>query len=226
MSVSGLILLIVLIGISVYDFNVLKKSKIKISSCISSSLITLVVNVFLIFIGLLIGNIIFGDNSEYWILISLILVLSISYFRFRGREIKKGKVVDNKKKEKKITEKEKLKQQIENAASFGFMVTLVTFGLLFYLKTDNSAEYYFSFLDPILIGSLAFWTYKKLSFWGCLLMTIIFIIGKLIYIVPVYSAGGSGSAGIGMTVVISYFMIKGVIASYKLKNMKKIKSNV
>lgn len=127
---------------------------------------------------------------------------------------------------KKITEKEKLKQQIENAASFGFMVTLVTFGLLFYLKTDNSAEYYFSFLDPILIGSLAFWTYKKLSFWGCLLMTIIFIIGKLIYIVPVYSAGGSGSAGIGMTVVISYFMIKGVIASYKLKNMKKIKSNV
>ena len=51
-------------------------------------------------------------------------------------------------------------------------------------------------------------------------MTSYFIIGKLMMILPVYAAGGSGSAGVGMAVVITYFMIKGVIGSYK-HNFKK-----
>ena len=51
---------------------------------------------------MLIGSAIFGDNNEYWVIISLILVAGISYFRFKGREISKGKVKEVKtKKEKK-----------------------------------------------------------------------------------------------------------------------------
>ena len=46
-------------------------------------------------------------------------------------------------------------------------------------------------------------------------MTYLFIVGKLMMIVPAYAAGDSGGAGIGMSVIISYFMIKGVISAYK-----------
>ena len=209
-------MILTVLGVSIYDFYILKKSKVKTTSCLSSAGITLVVNFIIFIVGMLIGSAIFGDNNEYWVIISLILVAGISYFRFKGREISKGKVKEVKtKKEKKLAPRDQQAEDIRNAAGLGFFVVVVTALLLFYLKTDNSADYYLKFLDPILIGVLAFWTYKKLSFWGCLLMTSLFIVGKLMMIVPAYAAGGSGGAGIGMSVIISYFMIKGVISAYK-----------
>ena len=216
MNAAGFIMILTVLGVSIYDFYILKKSKAKTTSCLSSAGITLVVNFIIFIVGMLIGSAIFGDNNEYWIIISLIFVAGISYFRFKGREISKGKVKEVKaKKEKKLAPRDQQAEEIRNAAGLGFFVVAATTLLLFYLKTDNSADYYISFLDPILIGVLAFWTYKKLSFWGCLLLTSLFIVGKLMMIVPAYAAGGSGSAGIGMTVIISYFMIKGVISAYK-----------
>ena len=209
-------MILTVLGVSIYDFYILKKSKVKTTSCLSSAGITLVVNFIIFIVGMLIGSAIFGDNNEYWVIISLILVAGISYFRFKGREISKGKVKEVKtKKEKKLAPRDQQAEDIRNAAGLGFFVVVVTALLLFYLKTDNSADYYLKFLDPILIGVLAFWTYKKLSFWGCLLMTSLFIVGKLMMIVPAYAAGGSGGAGIGMSAIISYFMIKGVISAYK-----------
>ena len=216
MNAAGFIMILTVLGVSIYDFYILKKSKVKTTSCLSSAGITLVVNFIIFIVGMLIGSAIFGDNNEYWVIISLILVAGISYFRFKGREISKGKVKEVKtKKEKKLAPRDQQAEDIRNAAGLGFFVVVVTALLLFYLKTDNSADYYLKFLDPILIGVLAFWTYKKLSFWGCLLMTSLFIVGKLMMIVPAYAAGGSGGAGIGMSVIISYFMIKGVISAYK-----------
>ena len=47
---------------------------------------------------------------------------------------------------------EVLKTQIETikmSAGFGFLVVVVTSLLLFYLKTDNSSDYYLKFLDPL-----------------------------------------------------------------------------
>ena len=220
MSSSGIIITAILIGISIYDFNILKKSKLQITKCVSSALITLVFNLVLLGIGALIGSAIFGSNNDYWIIISLILISGISYFRFKGREISKGKIKAEKSKKKKLSPKEQQVEAIKTAAGFGFFVVVVTTLLLFYLKTDNSMDYYFRFLDPVLIGLFALWAYKKLSFWGSLLMTTMFIIGKLFMIIPVYASGGSGSSGIGMTVVISYFMIKGVIAAYKYNHSK------
>ena len=221
MNLAGLIMILTVMGVSVYDFYILKKSKVKTASCLSSAGITLIVNFVIFIVGMLIGSAIFGDNNEYWVIISLILVGGISYFRFKGREISKGKVKEAKvKKEKKLSPKDKQIETIKMSAGFGFLVVVVTSLLLFYLKTDNSSDYYLRFLDPILIGLLAYWTYKKLSFWGCLLMTSLFIIGKLIMFVPAYAAGGFGGGGIGMTVVISYFMIKGVFAAYKYNYSK------
>ena len=92
MSSSGIIITAILIGISIYDFNILKKSKLKITKCVSSALITLVFNLVLLGIGALIGSVIFGSNNDYWIIISLILISGISYFRFKGREISKDKI--------------------------------------------------------------------------------------------------------------------------------------
>jgi hypothetical protein len=218
MNLAALILVTLLGGISIYDFYVLKKAKVKTLTCLSSAGITLVVNVVLFIIGLMIGSAIFGEDNNVYLIVSVILVAGVSYFRFTGREIKVVKKKTKTVKDKKSI-KDKLKDDIENAASFGGLVAAVTFGLLFYLKQDNSIEYYMKFSDPILIGALAYWTYKKLSFWGCLLMTSLFIIGKLMLIIPAY-AGGYGGAGIGMTVVMSYFMIKGVIAAYKYNSNK------
>lgn len=216
MNAAGFLMIVTVLGISIYDFYILKKSKVNTTSCLSSAGITLVVNFIIFIIGMLIGSAIFGDNNEYWVVLSVILVAGISYFRFKGREISKGKVKEVKpKKEKKLAPKAQQADDIRNAAGLGFFVVGATILLLFYLKTDNSADYYFRFVDPALIGLLAFWTYKKLSFWGCLSMTLLFIVGKLIMIVPAYAAGHSGSAGIGITVVVSYFMVKGVIAAYK-----------
>jgi len=218
MNLAALILVTLLGGISIYDFYALKKSKVKTLTCLSSAGITLVVNAVLFIIGLMIGSAIFGEDNDIYLIVSVILVAGVSYFRFIGREIKVVKKKTKTVKDKK-TIKDKLKDDIVGATALGGLVTVVTFGLLFYLKQDNSLEYYVTFTDPILIGALAYWTYKKLSFWGCLLMTSLFIIGKLILIIPAY-AGGYGGAGIGMTVVMSYFMVKGVIAAYKYNSLK------
>jgi hypothetical protein len=214
MNIAGLVLILTVLSPSIYDFYILKKSKVKTVSCLSSSFFTLIINLVIFIVGMMIGSAIFGEGNDFWLLISVVLVAAFSYFRFKGREISKGKVKVEKKKEKKLSPKNKQIDEIKMAATFGYLTVAVTAGLLFYLKTDNSVEYFIKFLDPAIIGLMAFWTYKKLSFWGCLSMTSLFIIGKLMMILPAYAAGGSGSAGIGMTVVISYFMIKGVIASY------------
>ena len=209
-------MIFLLFGIPIYDFYILKKSKLKTISCLSSAVITFVFNFVIFIFGVLIGSAIFGNNNDYWVVVSLILVIGISYLRFKGRGVSKGKFKEAIiKKEKKLSPKDEQIDSIRNACGLGFFVVIVNVILLFYLKTDNSADYYFKFLDPILIGALAFWTYKRLSFLGCLLMTLLFIIGKLLMLLPLYAAGVSSSAGIGMTVVISYFMIKGVIAAYK-----------
>jgi hypothetical protein len=217
---AGFVLIITILGISIYDFYILRKSGVKISSCLSSSFITLIINLVVFIVGMLIGSAIFGDGNDFWLIISIVLVLAFSYFRFKGREISKGEVKVDKKKEKKLTPKEKQIEAIKTAAAFGFFSTVATIVLLFFLKKDNSSGYFILFVDPAIIGFLAYWTYKKLSFWSCLGMTSYFIIGKLMMILPVYAAGGSGSAGVGMAVVITYFMIKGVIGSYK-HNFKK-----
>jgi phosphatidylglycerophosphate synthase len=216
MTTTGLVMVLTLLAVPIYDFYILKKFKVKTTSCLHSAGITLALNFVIFVIGMLIGLAIFGNNNDYWVIVSLILVIGISYFRFKGREISKGEVKITKiKKEKILSPKDQRVGAIRSAASMGFFVVVVTAFLLFYLKTDNSADYYLRFIDPILIGLFALWTYKKLSFWGCLIMTTLFIIGKLIMFVPAYVAGGLGGAGIGMTAVISYIMIKGVLAAYR-----------
>ena len=208
-------------GISIYDFYALKKSKVRTLTCLSSAGITLVVNAVLFIIGLMIGSAIFGEDNDIYLIVSVILVTGVSFFRFIGRDLNKLKKDDTKKvkEDKKVNTKNKLADDIRGTGKFGGVLFAITVLLIFWIKKDNSAEYYLLFIDPLIIGALAYWTYKKLSFWGCLLMTSLFIIGKLMLIIPAYAAG-YGGAGIGMTVVMSYFMVKGVIAAYKYNSNK------
>jgi hypothetical protein len=215
MSSTGVILFIVLIVISIYDFYILKKVKVKISSCLSSSIITLFFNLILLSIGLLLGSIIFSNKNDYSMIISLILIISISYFRFQGRKINKNKQSEKITQIKKLSPKEQQIEEIKGAAGVGGAVVILTTIYLFFIKKDNSPDYYLLFLDPILIGILAYWTYKNLSFVGCLLMTSLFIIGKFALLIPIYAeAGRVVGGGLGLSVIFGYYLIKGTVSAY------------
>ena len=215
MSSTGVILFIALVVISIYDFYILNKAKVKISSCLSGSVITLFFNLILLSIGLLLGSLIFGDKNDYWMIISLTLIIFISYFRFKGRNINEKKHSEKIKQIKKLSPREKQVDEIKGAAGVGGAIYILYCIYLFFIKKDNSLDYYFLFLDPLLIGILGYWTYKKLSFFGCLLMTCFFIIGKLVFLIPVFESGRSVSSGLGLTIVFVYFLIKGTISAYK-----------
>ena len=49
----------------------------------------------------------------------------------------------------------------------------------------------------------------------------LFIIGKLAFIVPIFEAGGRmGGAGLGMSIIFGYFLIKGTISAFKYNYQK------
>ena len=91
MNLAALILVTLLGGISIYDFYVLKKAKVKTLICLSSAGITLVVNAVLFIIGLMIGSAIFGEDNDIYLIVSVILVAGVSFFRFIGRDLNKLK---------------------------------------------------------------------------------------------------------------------------------------
>jgi len=220
MSSTGIILFIVLIVISIYDFYILNKARVKISSCLSGSAITLFFNLILLSIGLLLGSLIFEDKNDYWMIISLTLIIFISYFRFKGRNINEKKNSEKIKQIKKLSPREKQVDEIKGAAGVGGAISILYCIYLFFIKKDNSLDYYLLFLDPLLIGILGYWTYKKLSFVGCLLMTCFFIVGKLVFLIPIFESGRSASGGLGLTIVFGYFLIKGTISAYKYNYYK------
>ena len=109
MNTAAWISTLTILSVVIYDFYILKKANVKTMSCVSSALITLVISQIIYLIGLVVGSAIFGNDNNYYILISVPLVLGIYYFRFKGREVIKGKVkVEKAKKPKKETFKEKV----------------------------------------------------------------------------------------------------------------------
>ena len=229
MNVQGFLILSTLLGVSIYDFYILKKSKVKITSCLSSSLITFVVNFFVMAIAVVISDSIFGKDSFIGIPLAIISILGLSYFRFKGREIVGGKVKKEKekeKKEKKLSEREQQLEAIDGVSVWGYVIaTLTTVYILFTINSGSlfsggGESFVIRLVDPLLIAGLAFWISKKKTFIPCLLLTIVFIGGKLMFFIPLYEAGYKGGGGIGLTVIISYFLIKGTFASFKY-NLKK-----
>ena len=219
MNATGFLMLVTLFGISAYDFYILKKSKVIFKSCLSSALITLLVNFFVMAIGVGIGSAIFGDG-HLSTAVAFIGVVAISYFRFKGREIHKGKVKDKKEKEEKLTPKQKQKQHIEEAAYTGYFAAIVTTIYIFFTMksggiTADGTPFYFRLVDPVIIGGLAYWTYKKLSFYSAISMTLLFTIGKLMFFIPIYEAGYSGGAGLGLSAIFIFLMVRGTYAAFR-----------
>ena len=211
MNATGFLMLVTLFGISAYDFYILKKSKVIFKSCLSSALITLLVN--------FLGSAIFGDG-HLSTAVAFIGVVAISYFRFKGREIHKGKVKDKKEKEEKLTPKQKQKQHIEEAAYTGYFAAIVTTIYIFFTMksggiTFDETPFYFRLVDPVIIGGLAYWTYKKLSFYSAISMTLLFTIGKLMLFIPIYEAGYSGGSGLAFSAIFIFLMVRGTYAAFR-----------
>ena len=95
MDLTGYTILVVVSIISLYDFYNLKKLKLTTSKCLTSSLITLVVNFCAIpFLSVLLSMPFENTNlkHENFLIIALILVLIFNFYRINGRKVSKGKI--------------------------------------------------------------------------------------------------------------------------------------
>ena len=95
MYLTGYTVLVVVSIISLYDFYHLKKLKLTTSKCLTSSLITLVVNFCAIpFLSVLLSMPFENTNlkHENFLIIALILVIIFNFYRINGRKVSKGKI--------------------------------------------------------------------------------------------------------------------------------------
>ena len=130
MNIAAWISTLTILSVTIYDFYILKKANVKTMSCVSSALVTLVISQIIYLIGLVIGSAIFGNDNNYYIIISVPLVLGIYYFRFKGREVIKGKVkVEETKKPRKETFKEKAVGILSLLLGIGFYKAAGLFGI-------------------------------------------------------------------------------------------------
>ena len=99
MSFIDKILLISLVGISIYDFYQLNKFKIKISKCILNSVLTFLLSLLVAGILAAIFSMIFKDSEsiDFFYTLAVIIVLILNYFRFKGRKNIRGKVEQDEK---------------------------------------------------------------------------------------------------------------------------------
>lgn len=88
MEAAGFLMLITLFGVSIYDFNILKKSKVKISKCFSGAFFTLFINIVIFIIAMALEQVIYGYTKDHWVIIGMILIGAFNYFRFKGRKLR------------------------------------------------------------------------------------------------------------------------------------------
>jgi hypothetical protein len=221
---SDIIFLISLaiVGTAGYDFYLLKKAGVKNTKCFISFVGTFFVSliVALISFGILSSILTTKGHPIIPAFLSTIAVLGLSYFRFKGREIKKGQVLNKRKlKKEKMSPRELAADQSKEAVMIGYVIAV--FSLVLVLATkNNSPDYLFSFIDPLIFALLAFWGQKKDPFIPLLIMTPLFIIGKLFFVIESIKMGGRLSGGLVVSVIIAYYLIKGLMSAYKIKFKK------
>ena len=145
MDLIGYIILTFLIILSIYDFYQLKKLKIKITKCLWSAVLTLVLSFYATTFLSVLLSMSFSENyyeHDIFIILALILILIFNYYRIKGRKISKGKVTRDKKS--------------------GFNNIIIIILVLFYIYLFLSLTYFcikFSFvfwykvLSPITFGN-------------------------------------------------------------------------
>jgi|TARA_B100001964_G_C14156528_1_gene564563 hypothetical protein len=212
--------------ISIYNFYLLRKSKVKIKECISDTFTSLIINLIIaIIVAAIIGYFVVDASTSIPILIGILAIFVFSYFKFKGRKIVKGQIKKEKEiKEKKISPQQKLLNDIDGAANAGYAICVFSIIFIFFSKDieffSQGVPFILRFADPLIIAALAYWTAKKLSFYAVLIMTIFFIVGKIYFLSPLINAGYSGGAGIGFTIIFGYWLVKGTISAYKYNFVK------
>jgi hypothetical protein len=95
MDLTGIIILLSLLSLAIIDFLSLKKAKLPIKECLIKSLITLVASYFSAMILGVILSMIFKTlalDIEFFLIVSLILVIIFNFFRIKDRTIKNAKI--------------------------------------------------------------------------------------------------------------------------------------
>ena len=222
MSDIVFLILLAVIGTAGYDFYLLKKAGVENKRCLISFAGTFFISLFVVFIifGILSSILTSKGHPIIPALLSTIALLGISHFRFKGREIKKGQVLNKRKIEKeKMSPRELAADQSKDAVMIGYFIAVVSI-ILILLTRNNDPDYLFLFIDPLIFALLAFWGQKKDPFIPLLIMTPLFIIGKIFFLISVIEMGGRMSGGIFVSFVIAYYLIKGLISAYKVKFKK------
>jgi len=138
------------------------------------------------------------------VILGSIVGIIFFYFKLKGTKIVKGKIKKEKvAKEKPKSEKEELKEKIGEAAIGAYFVAIVTFGWAYFAMKEGLL---LSIIDPIIISLLGYWIYSRYSFYATAIMTAYFIVGKLMFLIPMYEAGYSGGAGIGGLLFLDIYL--------------------
>jgi len=221
MNLSFKIELFTLTLIFIVNFYFLYKSKVKIVTCTWDSI---VICFYILIISLISGALlkyIFDIPYPMPVILGSIVGIIFFYFKLKGTKIVKGKIKKEKvAKEKPKSEKEELKEKIGEAAIGAYFVAIVTFGWAYFAMKEGLL---LSIIDPIIISLLGYWIYSRYSFYATAIMTAYFIVGKLMFLIPMYEAGYSGGAGIGGFVIFGYLFIRGTYAAFLYNFDKTIK---
>ena len=221
MNTSLKIELFVLTLVFIVNFYFLYKSKVKILTCIWDSIVICFYTLIISLISGALLKYIFDIPYPMPVILGSIFGIIFFYFKLKGTKIIKGKIKKEKvAKEKPKSEKEELKEKIGEAAMGAYFVAVVTFGWTYFAMKEGLL---LSIIDPIIISLLGYWIYSRYSFYATAIMTTYFIVGKLMFMIPMYEAGYSGGAGIGGFVIFGYLFIRGTYAAFLYNFDKTIK---
>ena len=238
LSVAGILI------IGFYELRKLKQAKASLRLCLVSFFVTAIFNFFLFLLGTVISSAMLGSEQTSLIFLCGIFSYSvISYFRFRnknfeeyvnGKDLSKDKKFQKDMLEKKVqkekTTKELADEDVDNGIFACFAIAILnSVIIIFLIYTEDAYEpsvFYYRFIDPVIFILLAIWSLKKEPFIPLLISASLFFIGKYMFIADIvdrFEIGSRGNYGLGgMSLLIAYFLVRGVYASYLIK-FKKIK---
>ena len=118
-----------------------------------------------------------------------------------------------------MTPRELAIDQSKQAVLIGYVIAVFSIIFIFF-KRDNDPDYLFCFIYSLIYALLAFLGQKRDPFIPLLIMTPLFIIGKIFLLVSIIEIGGRMSGGIIVSFIIAYYLIKGLISAYQVKFKK------
>jgi len=219
MNQAALILILIPLIISIFDYLILKKEKKKKSELIKSALITFLFSYTIIAISYLLLSSVIENLKTIALVISSLSTILLAYLRFKGRKIKE---VLKKEVKKEKTLKEKLEEDVKGILIFIWILVVINISLTIFsilkIKPNDTTAIILQIADPIIWILIVLWGQITKSFYPILIFTLIFLVSKIPVVMSLFLLKNPGPA-IGTSLIISYFLIKGSISAYKLRKI-------